>query len=79
MKCKILEVIYEFHNNDYKTTNGLYHVELSSGNKYYYVRNNDSVGAIQHYLGKSASECVGVIRKDRKDEFFKELSKTEGK
>jgi len=73
MNCKILEIVYEFHNKDTETTNGLYHVEFSSGAKYYLLRNNDSVGAIQHYLDRQASECISIIRSDRKADFFSVL------
>lgn len=67
---KILETVYEFHNKEYDTTCGLYYIELDSGSKHYIIRNNDSVGAICHYLGRPASECVSLIRDDVKQELF---------
>lgn len=75
---KILQTIYEFHNADYDTTCGLYHVELSSGTKHYFLRNNKSVGTISHILDRPASECVSIIRDDVKEEFFRKL-KNEGR
>ena len=68
---KLLETIYEYHNKEHDTTCGLYHVELDSGNKYYFIRNNESVGAITHYLDRPTSECVSIIRDDVKQAFFK--------
>jgi hypothetical protein len=70
---KILNTIYEFHNKDLDTTCGLYHVELDSGSKHYLLRNNESVGAIQHLYGRPAVECIGIIRNDVKQEFFELL------
>jgi hypothetical protein len=67
---KILAVIYEFHNKDYETTCGLYHVELDSGDKCYLLRNNESVGTIAHYFSRPANECVSIIRNDVKQQFF---------
>ena len=69
---KILETIYEFHNNDTETTNGVYHVELN-GKSHYFIRNNNSVGAICHYLDRPASQCVSIIRDDVKQEFLDKL------
>lgn len=76
---EILQTIYEFHNKTTGTTSGLYHVELDSGSKYYLLRNNESVGALQHYVDRPASECVSIIRNDMKRSFFEALSKAEGK
>ena len=67
---KILQTIYEFHNKEFDTICGLYHVELDSGGKYYFLRNDKSVGVIQHFVNKSASECVVTIRDDVKKELF---------
>jgi hypothetical protein len=66
---KVLDTVYEFHNKDTDTTNGLYHIELN-GKPHYFIRNNNSVGAICHYLGRPASECVSIIRDDVKQEFL---------
>lgn len=74
---KILQTIYEFHNLQCNTKCGLYHVELASGSKHYFIRNNESVGTITHYLDRPVSECVSIIRDDVKQEFFDELSKIE--
>ena len=71
---KILQTIYEFHNKEQDTTCGLYYVETELGNKHYFVRNNKSVGAIQHLLGRPASECVAIIRDDVKQKFFELLA-----
>ena len=68
----ILETIYEFSNKDTETTNGVYHIELN-GKSHYFIRNNDSVGVVCHYLGRPASECVSIIRDDVKQEFFDKL------
>jgi len=70
---KILDVVYEFHNKDTDSRCGLYHVELDSGTKHYLLRNNDSVGAITHFLGEPASKCISIIRDDVKQEFFRKL------
>jgi hypothetical protein len=70
----ILNTIYEFSNKDSKTTNGLYHVQIDGGNKYYFLRNNNSVGAIQHLFNRPASECIGLIRDDVKQKFFELLN-----
>jgi hypothetical protein len=70
---KILKVIYEFTNNDFNTTCGLYHVELDSKAQYYLLRNHDSVGVITHILSSPASECISIIRDDVKDQFLKLL------
>ena len=67
---KILQTLYEFHNKETESICGLYYVELDSGNKHYFLRNNKSVGAITHYLGHPASECVSIIRDDVKQRFF---------
>ncbi len=67
-----IEVIYEFCNTDSKTTNGVYIVYLN-GKRHIFIRNNNSVGAIQHYLGEPASGCVSLIRDDVKREFFDKL------
>ncbi len=74
---EILQTIYEFHNKTTDTTNGLYHVKLDSGNKYYLLRNNESVGALQHYLDRPASECVSIIRNDMREGFFEALAKVD--
>ena len=76
---KILQTIYEFYNTELNTKCGLYHVELPSGAKHYFIRNNESVGTIVHYLDRPASECVSIIRDDVKKEFFDELNKKDGK
>jgi hypothetical protein len=76
---KILQTIYEFHNKVCDTKCGLYYVELNSGSKHYFIRNNESVGTITHYLDRPASECVSIIRNDVKQEFFDELNKKDEK
>ncbi len=67
---KILQTIYEFRNKATNTDCGLYHVELNSGAKHYLLRNDDSVGAVCHYLGRPASECVSIIRENVKQDFL---------
>jgi hypothetical protein len=69
---EIIEVIYEFHNEDTNTTNGVYRVKLN-GKPHIFIRNNNSVGVVCHFLGKSASECVGIIRDDIKNEFLSKV------
>jgi hypothetical protein len=76
---KILQTIYEFNNKQFDTKCGLYHVELDSGSKHYFIRNNESVGTITHYLDRPASECVSIIRNDVKQEFFDMLNKESNK
>ena len=73
---EITQVIYEFHNNDTSTTNGVYCVKLN-GKPHIFIRNNESVGTVCHYLGKSASECVNIIRDDVKQDFLKQIALTE--
>jgi len=69
---ELTQVIYEFHSKDTGTTNGLYRVKLN-GTPHTFVRNDDSVGAICHYLGRPASECVSIIRDDVKRDFLELL------
>lgn len=67
-----IKVIYEFTNTDTKTTNGVYEVYLNN-KQHIFIRNDKSVGVVQHYLGRAASDCVSIIRDDVKQEFFSKL------
>lgn len=65
-----VETLYEFCNDG--RTSGLYKVKLNKST-YYLVRNDQSLGAIQHLLGHPAWECVQPVRDDVKEELFKML------
>jgi hypothetical protein len=69
-----IQIIYEFTSKDTQTTNGVYFLKFNSG-RIIFIRNNDSVGAVQHYWGRQASQCVSLIKDDVKEEFFTELKK----
>jgi len=69
-----IQIIYEFTNKEYQTTNGAYLLDFK-GEQMLFIRNNNSVGVVAHYLDRLASECVSIIRKDVKEEFFAELNK----
>jgi hypothetical protein len=71
---EIVEVIYEFHNKETETANGVYKVNLN-GKPYIFIRNDDSVGVVSHYLGKPASECISIIRDDVKRNFLTAVKK----
>uniref|UniRef100_A0A6M3LML2 Uncharacterized protein n=1 Tax=viral metagenome TaxID=1070528 RepID=A0A6M3LML2_9ZZZZ len=70
---EITQVIYEFHNKETDTTNGVYCVKLN-GKPHVFIRNDNSVGAVCHYLSKSASECVSIIRDDVKQDFLEQVA-----
>jgi hypothetical protein len=65
-----LNVIRHFVNDG--NVCGVYSVEFK-GKQEIFVRNRNSIGAVQHYLGKMASECVSEIRDDVKKEFLEYL------
>jgi len=69
-----IQIIYEFTNKDYQTTCGVYLLKFK-GERHLFIRNNQSVGTVQHLLDRPASECVSIIRNDIKEEFFAELNK----
>lgn len=79
-RIKNIQTIYEFTNKEHQTTNGAYLLEFK-GERHLFIRNNESVGTVQHYLDRSASECISIIKDDVKKEFFLELDKikSEGK
>lgn len=54
---------------------GVYSV-LFNGKQEIFIKNGDSIGAVQHYLNKPASECVGEIRDDVKQEFLNKLEES---
>jgi len=76
---EIEEIIYEFNNNELHMTCGLYHVKVNNGTEYYFLRNDESVGVIQHLLGRTAKECICPIRNDVKKEFFIQLNRFKNK
>ena len=71
---KNIETIYEWTNRDLDHHCGLYRVTLkSSDTTYTFIKNADSVGVINHYVGRPANECnecVDIIRDDVKQEFL---------
>jgi hypothetical protein len=71
---EIKQIVYEFHDNEFDTTSGVYFIKLNKDKNYIFIRNNDSIGAVCHYLGKPASECVSIIRNDVKEEFLTQLN-----
>lgn len=68
-----IQTIYEFTNKDFGSTCGVYLVEFK-GKDHVFIRNGDSIGAVAHYVGKPASQCVGEIRGDVKQEFLNQLA-----
>ena len=73
-KINNVEIIYEFTNNDMNTTCGVYKVMFDRKEKVF-IRNDDSVGVVAHYLGKPASKCVSIICDNVRDEFLEFLEK----
>jgi hypothetical protein len=73
---KILQTLYRFHNKENDSSCGLYCVELDSGNKHYFLQNDKSVGAITHYWGRPASNCVSIVKDNIKEKFFVLLEET---
>jgi hypothetical protein len=73
MTLEITQIIYEFHNTEHDTTNGVYVVKFNNEQKVF-IRNNESVGVVSHYLFEPASKCVSIIRDDVKQEFFNKLN-----
>jgi len=55
---------------------GVYSV-IFNGKQEIFIKNGDSIGAVQHYLGESAGKCVSEIRDDVKQEFLDILGKME--
>ena len=66
-----IQIIKEFKNNE--KVYGVYSVMFNEKQEIF-IRNENSIGAIQHYWGKPASKCVGEIREDVKQEFLKQLT-----
>jgi len=69
-----IQTIYEFTNAKLGHTCGAYYVEFK-GKNHLFIRNGDSVGAVEHYLGRQPNECISIIRNDVKQEFLEQLSK----
>ena len=67
MGISSVKIIYEFTNDS--RTCGCYSV-IFNGEKKVFIRNDNSVGVVSHYLGKPAGQCVSEIRDDVKQEFF---------
>jgi len=65
-----VKVVREFTNNE--VTYGVYSADFK-GDQMIFIRNGDSVGAVQFYLGEPASKCVSIIRDDVKQELFEAL------
>lgn len=71
-----VETLYEYCNDG--RTYGLYKVKLNNST-YYLVRNDQSLGAIQHLFGHPAWECIQPVRDDVKEELFKMLNNDKAK
>jgi hypothetical protein len=69
-KISDINVIREFKNDI--NTYGVYSV-IFNGKQEIFIRNGNSIGAVQHYLGEWASKCVSEIRDDVKQEFLERL------
>jgi hypothetical protein len=69
-----IETVYEWTNKEFNHSCGLYRVNMShSDETYTFIRNGDSIGVISHYIDRSATECVDLIRTDVKKEFLEKL------
>jgi hypothetical protein len=71
-KISDVTVIREFNNED--RVCGVYSV-IFNGKQEIFIRNGNSIGVVQHYLGEPASKCVGEIRDGVKVEFLNRLKK----
>jgi hypothetical protein len=69
-----INIIREFKND--KNTYGIYSV-VFNGKQEIFIKNGNSIGAVQHYLGETASKCVSEIRDDVKQEFLNKLKEVE--
>lgn len=69
-KISDINVIREYKNED--RIYGVYSV-IFNDKQEIFIRNGNSVGAVKHYLGESASKCVAEIRNDVKEEFLSKL------
>lgn len=66
-----ISAIREFKGAD-EVTYGVYSVTFK-GKQEIFIKNGNSVGAVQHLLGSTASKCVSEIRDDVKQEFESKL------
>jgi hypothetical protein len=69
-KISEINIIREFKNG--KNTYGIYSVAFNEKQEIF-IKNEDSVGAVQHYWGEPASKCISEIRDDVKQEFLSKL------
>lgn len=67
MKISQVVKIQEFINDG--ATHGVYSVTMND-KQYIFIRNNNSFGVINFYLGESVTKCIGEIRDDVRDEFL---------
>lgn len=65
-----VNVVREFTNDN--VTSGIYSADFK-GEQMIFIRNGDSVGAVQFYLGEPATKCISIIRDDVKQELFESL------
>lgn len=65
-----IKTIREFKNDG--VVYGVYLV-VFNGKQEVFVRNSDSVGAIQHWVGEPANKCINEIRGDVKQKFLQAL------
>ena len=52
---------------------GVYLLDFN-GEQKIFIRNGESVGAVQFYLNEPASKCISIIRDDVKQEFFEAIN-----
>lgn len=71
-KINDIQIIREFKSEN--RVNGIYSV-MFNGKQEIFIRNGNSIGAVQHYLNEPASKCVSEIRDDVKGEFLSKLNK----
>lgn len=69
-----IDVIREFGSDD--KIYGIYSVMFNDKQEIF-IKNGDSIGTVQHYLGVPAGKCVSEIRDDVKEEFLSKLKEIE--
>jgi len=70
-RFELLETVSEFTYDG--ITYGVYYMKFNKKPKVF-IRNGDSVGAVEHLYCEPASKCVFEIREDCRKEFFECLS-----
>jgi hypothetical protein len=70
MNFSKIQIIREFTNDGH--TCGVYSAMFKDKQEIF-IRNGNSIGAVCHYLGKPASQCVSEVRDNVKEEFLVSL------